>query len=307
MSVRAGAAGRPGTATVLWESVRPRSLTVAAVSSVVGTAVLVPQRAVQPLTAAGCLLLAILLQAGTNVLNDAEDALTGADDYAGAGSSLAMKRGWIDSMQARQIAAGLFGGAAALGIGIALGAHRPGLLLLGLAAVAVGWAYTAPPLRLAYRPLGEAASGLPMGLGIVWGTAAAQTAQVPNAAWWAGGALALLTAGILHANNARDRVHDLAVGKRTLATRLSPGSVVLEYRALLGGVPFVLAAGLATRGLPLWDLVAAFPAALAVRSAVRARTDLDGMGWTRRLIDCVQLQLLTGLALGIGSLVSGIR
>ena len=305
--MRVDAAARPGAGSVLWQSLRPRSLTVAAVSSVVGTAVLVPQRGVQPLVAVGCLLLAILLQGGTNVLNDAEDALTGADDHAGAGSSLSMKRGWIDPAQARLIALGTFGAAAALGVGIALGAHRPGLLWLGLVAMAVGWAYTAPPLRLAYRPLGEAASGLPMGLGIVWGTAAAQTSSVPNAAWWAGGALALLTAGILHANNARDRVHDAMVGKRTLATRLSPRAVVLEYRALLCGVPLVLAAGLATRGLPLWDLVAAIPAALAVRSAVRARADLDAVGWTRRLIDCVQLQLLTGVALGIGSLLSAIR
>jgi 1,4-dihydroxy-2-naphthoate octaprenyltransferase len=303
----AGAAARPAGVRVLWESLRPRSLTVAAVSSVVGTAVLVPQRSVQPLVAVACLLLAVLLQAATNVLNDAEDALTGADDHPAAGSSLSIKRGWITPAQARVIAVALFAVAAALGLGIALGAHRPGLLWLGLVAVIVGWAYTAPPLRLAYRPLGEAASGLPMGLGIVWGTAAAQAATVPNSAWWAGSALALLIAGILHANNARDRAHDTTVGKHTLATRLSEGSVVTEYRILLGGVPLVLAAGLATRGLPLWDLLAIPPAALAVRSAWRARAGLDGLGWTHRLIECVQLQLLTGLALALGSLLSGIR
>jgi 1,4-dihydroxy-2-naphthoate octaprenyltransferase len=303
----AGAPVRPGGLTVLWQSLRPRSLTVAAVSSVTGTAVLVPQRSVQAAVALGCLLLALLLQAATNVLNDAEDALTGADDHAAAGSSLSMRRGWITPAQARRIAAALFAAAAALGLGIALATHRPGLLGLGLVAIAVGWAYTAPPLRLAYRPLGEAASGLPMGLGIVWGTAAAQTSSVPTAAWWAGAALALLTAGILHANNARDRAHDTAVGKRTLATRLSEGAVVAEYRGLLGGVPLVLAIGLATRGLPWWDLLAILPAGLAVRSAWRAHRGLDGMGWTHRLIECVQLHLLTGIALGLGSVLSGIR
>ena len=58
-----------------------------------------------------------------------------------------------------------------------------------------------------------------MGLGIVWGTAAAQTPSVPYSVWWAAALLALITAAILHANNARDRTHDAAVGKRTLATR----------------------------------------------------------------------------------------
>jgi 1,4-dihydroxy-2-naphthoate octaprenyltransferase len=303
----AGATARPGAPGVLWASVRPRSLTVAAVSSVLGTAALVPEHSVQPLIAAGSLALALLLQGATNVLNDAEDALTGADDYAGSGASVAMRQHWIDPAQARVIAAALFGAAAVLGLVIALGSHRPALLLLGLVAVLIGWAYTAPPLRLAYRPLGEAASGLAMGMGIVWGTAAAQTATVAYSVWWAAAPLALLTAGILHANNARDRVHDAAVGKRTLATRLSVDAVVLELRLLLGGVAAVLAAALITHGLPLWCLGAAVPAAMALRAAVRARPDVDGRGWTMLLIACVQLHLLTGLTLAAGFVLSAIR
>jgi 1,4-dihydroxy-2-naphthoate octaprenyltransferase len=300
-------AARPGSLAVLWESVRPRSLTIAAVSSVVGTTALVPQRTVQPLIALGCLLLALLLQAGTNVLNDAEDSLTGADDDSTTGASRAMRLHWIGAAQARAIGAGLFAAAAVLGVGIALGSHRPGLLLVGVLAIAIGWAYTAPPLRLAYRPLGEAASALPMGLGVVWGSAAAQTSAVPSAVWWAGAALALLTAGILHANNARDRGHDAAVGKRTLATRLSEDGVVIEFRILLIGVPVVLAAGFITRSLPWWGAGTAVPAALAVRAAMRAHRDLDARGWTMRLIDCVQLHMLTGLALGLGFVLSAIR
>jgi 1,4-dihydroxy-2-naphthoate polyprenyltransferase len=303
----AAATVRPGAMSVIWASLRPRSLTVAAVSSVLGSAALAPVHAVQPLIAAGCLLLALLLQAATNVLNDAEDALTGVDDHAGSGASLAMRRRWITPAQAHVIAAALFIAAAVLGLAIAVGAHRPALLLLGVLALAVGWAYTAPPLRLAYRPLGEAASALPMGLGIVWGTAAAQTSAVPYSVFWSAVPLALLTAGILHANNARDRSHDAAVGKRTLATRLSVGAVVLEFRLLLGAVPVVLAAALITRGLPWWCLGALLPAAMALRLASRAGRDLDGLGWTRLLIGCVQLHLLTGLTLAAGFVLSAIR
>jgi 1,4-dihydroxy-2-naphthoate octaprenyltransferase len=303
----AAAAGlRPGAVSVLWASVRPRSLTVAVVSSVLGTAALVPVHSVEELIAAGCLLLSVLLQAATNVLNDAEDALTGADDYAGSGASLAMRRHWITPAQAHLIALALFLAAAALGVAIALAAHRPALLLLGLVALVVGWAYTAPPLRLAYRPLGEAASGLPMGLGIVWGTAAAQTSTVPHSVFWAAAPLALVTAAILHANNARDRVHDAAVGKRTLATRVSADAVVLEFRLLVGGVAAVLAAAFVTGGLPWWCLGAVLPALLGLRLARRARPDLDGLGWTRLLIGCVQLHMLTGATLAAGFVLSAI-
>ena len=200
----------------------------------------------------------------------------------------------------------LFAGAAVLGAGIALATHRPALLLLGLVALVVGWAYTAPPLRLAYHPFGEAASGLPMGLGIVWGTAAAQTASVPYSVWWAAAPLALLTAGILHANNARDRSHDAAVGKRTLATRISVAAVVLEYRLLVGAPAVLLAAALATHGLPLWCLGASLPAVLGLRLAARARRDLNSMGWTRLLIGCVQTHLFTGVMLAAGFVLSAI-
>jgi len=171
----------------------------------------------------------------------------------------------------------------------------------------VGWAYTAPPLRLAYRPLGEAASGLAMGLGIVWGTAAAQTSSVPRSVWWSAAPLALLTAAILHANNARDRSHDAAVGKRTLATHLSERAVVLEFRLLLAGVAVALALALATGGLPPWCLGAALPAALALRASTHARAGLEGRDWTMLLIGCVQLHLLTGLTLAAGLVLSAVH
>ena len=130
---------------------------------------------------------------------------------------------------------------------------------------------------------------------------------MPYAVWWAAAPLALFTAAILHANNARDRSHDAAVGKRTLATRVSIPAVVLEFRLLLGGAAVLLAVALATGGLPLWCLGAAIPAALGLRLAMRARNDLDGMGWTRLLIGCVQLHLLAGLTLAAGFVLSAIH
>jgi len=113
--------------------------------------------------------------------------------------------------------------------------------------------------------------------------------------------------GILHANNARDRSHDATVGKRTLATRLSLDAVVLEFRLLLAIPAVLLAVALATRGIPLWGAGAALPAAMGLRLAARARNDLDAMGWTRLLIGCVQLHMLTGATLAAGFVLSAIR
>jgi 1,4-dihydroxy-2-naphthoate polyprenyltransferase len=297
---------RPGPLRVAWSAVRARSLTVAVLPCVVGTVALAPSRAYSVPVAFGCLCVAVLLQAGTNAVNDAEDALTGADDVPTAMPSLALRRGWISARGARLIGLGCLLLAAVVGLSLALAIGKPWLLLLGGAGVLIGWAYTAPPLRLAYRPLGELASGGPMGLGITWGTAAAQAGLrgVPHSVLWCGAMLALLTASILHANNARDRESDARIGKRTVATYLSPAGVVLEFRLLLLGVPLLLGVGIALRGLPLACLVAAPAALLCARVALRARADLDARGWTRLLIACVGLHLLTGASLAVGLLAA---
>ncbi|MBV9099891.1 MAG: prenyltransferase [Candidatus Dormibacteraeota bacterium] len=295
---------RPALPVVLWHSVRPRSLPIAALSSVVGTLALLPAQRPEPLIAALCLVLAVLLQCATNVLNDAEDSRTGADDFPAAGSSLAMKAGWVDASGARVIALACFLLAALDGAAIVVLVQKPALVLLGAAAVLAGWAYTAWPLRLAYRPLGELASALPMGIGIPWGTAAAQTSSVPAAVWFAAIPLALLTAAILHANNARDRAHDASVGKRTLATYLSPRGVVLEYQALLILGPVLLAFAVAFQRIPVWTAIAIVPGLRAIVVAGRASVDLDARGWTVLLINAVKLHQLTALALCAGFLLS---
>ncbi|GAC1340678.1 MAG: hypothetical protein NVSMB29_09900 [Candidatus Dormibacteria bacterium] len=295
---------RPGSLGVWWQAVRPFSLVVAAVPAVVGTAALLPTHRARPLVALACLVLAALLLAGTNSLNDAEDAGTGADDVETARPSLSLRQGWIDPAGARRVAIACFGAAGLLGVALVATLHKPGLLLLGAGALLVGWAYTAPPLRLAYRPLGELASGLPIGLGVSWGTAAAQTDRVPAAVWWSAVPLALLTAAVLHANNARDRAHDRTVGKRTLATYLPPRWVVVEYRVLTVGVLPVVALGVLAGGLPWPCLLALLPGILALRAALAVTVATDTRGWTQALIAAVQLVTLTGLCLSLG-LVAG--
>jgi 1,4-dihydroxy-2-naphthoate polyprenyltransferase len=115
--------------------------------------------------------------------------------------------------------------------------------------------------------------------------------------------LAVATAAILHANNARDRESDARIGKRTVATYLSPRGVVLEFRLLLAATAVLLVAGLATRGLPLTALVVLPAVVLSLRTAARARAGLDARGWTRLLIACVGLHMLTGVLLALGLLL----
>ena len=96
-----------------------------------------------------------------------------------------------------------------------------GLVALGLIGVLLGWAYSAPPLALMSRGVGELAVALAWGL-VVVGADYVQRGQfflIPSVA---AVSYALLIANILIANGFPDARSDAQVGKRTLVVRLGP-------------------------------------------------------------------------------------
>jgi hypothetical protein len=55
--------------------------------------------------------------------------------------------------------------------------------------------------------------------------------------------------------------------------------------------------------MPVTCVVALPAVLLALRTALRARPDLDARGWTLLLIACVGLHMLTGVLLSLGLLL----
>ena len=99
---------------------------------------------------------------GINVFNDVFDTQSGADQAnvnptQFSGGSRVLHYGLLSLRELSTWAAILYAGAIA--IGLVLLAIRPSLELLaiGVAGVLIGLAYTAPPLKLVYRGLGEIA------------------------------------------------------------------------------------------------------------------------------------------------------
>lgn len=123
-------------------------------------------------------------------------------------------------------------------------------LYFGAMGLFLGFAYTAPPLKLVYRGFGEFIIVLTFGLFVVGGAYVAQIGDVTFQAirdslpvWLPAG---LLTANILLVNTFPDQVADRAAGKRTFVVRFGPqngivlsmGFVLLSYVALFVGVLF---------------------------------------------------------------------
>ena len=193
----------------------------------------------------GLFVLAVLamaaLHAAANILNDVCDFRRGIDREVFP-SSGAVIRGLLPPRTALKGAAVLLTAGCAIGMFLAYRVNWS-ILFLGLFGVAVGIGYSARPLGLKYRGLGDAAVFLDFGL---LGALGGWIVQTGRWAWlpvvWAV-PLAMLIVGILHANNWRDMQTDRQRGTfSTVGSFLGDRGSRLYY-VFLVGAPFLLVAG----------------------------------------------------------------
>jgi 1,4-dihydroxy-2-naphthoate octaprenyltransferase len=213
---------------------------------------------------------------GINVSNDIFDTLSGADDanvnptqFSGGSRVLI-----YDLLTLRQLVAldlGLFGGAAAIGLYLVWATASQTLLLIGLAGIALGIAYTAPPVKLVYRGLGEIAVAIGFGPIMVLGAYAVQTGSLSWEASVASLPVAILVALILYVNEIPDRIGDAAAGKRTLPVRLSAEMVIGIYLVFALAAFVAVGAGVVGGLLPIPALLAlaAIPLVFRVHRGIR--------------------------------------
>lgn len=214
--------------------------------------------------AAATLVLAALAHAAANLYNDYGDAVGGSDAvntgrlFPFSGGSRVIQDGRVSALQMREAARML--GIVVVGGGIALAARTgPGLLLVGLAGLALGWAYSSPRVALMSRGLGELAVGLAWWL-VVVGADHVQRHGFSAIAAISGVSLAGLVMAILWAAEFPDAAADAQVGKRTLVVRWGPRAAALGYAGLVLASHVWVAAWWAAQWLPStawWGLASA--------------------------------------------------
>jgi 1,4-dihydroxy-2-naphthoate octaprenyltransferase len=248
---------------------------------------------------------ALALHAGTNLVNDFYDWRQGADHAGSLGPSRVIQNGWLSPEAV--LRAGLVCFAIGSVAGLVLAAQAgAGILLLGLIGVPLAYGYTTPPLKLAYRGVGEVLVFLLMGPLMVLGGFLVQAPPLASLATplWASVPVGCLVAAILQANNVRDLDDDRRVGKRTLATLLGPYWARREYDALVGAAYLALGVATGLRSLPWTALLAlaSLPLALEVRALVANTTDPPRLSPAVR--KTALLHLVFGLLLA-GGIVAG--
>lgn len=208
------------------------------------------------------LLAALLTHAGVNVLNDYYDALNGTDAlnvdriYPYTGGSRFIQNGVLTPRATAVFGFALLAAVIPAGLWLALHAG-PALLAIGALGLFIGWGYSAQPLRLNARGLGEACVAMGFLL-IVVGSDFVERAGFAALPWVAGWPYAWLVTAILYVNQFPDRAADAAAGKRHWVVRLRPSVAARGY-----GVILLLAYGGLTTAITLKALPPAAAAALA--------------------------------------------
>lgn len=281
---------------------RPRTLTAAIVPVVVGTALAYREGTFQPLAALAALLSALCIQIGTNFANDLYDFKKGADTGLRLGPTRVTSAGLLTP---RQVEAGMwvvFGLAAALGLYLIYVGGWP-ILVIGMASILAGIAYTAGPFPLGYNGLGDVAVFIFFGLVAVMGTYYVQARALTLEALWAAVPIGAITTNIIIVNNVRDADTDRAAGKRTLAVLLGRNAARLEYTILMivaYATPFVLWLGYQ---FDPWVFLPLLTLPIAYR-LTRTVSTIEGPALNRALGGTAQLLAVYGGLLSLGLLLS---
>lgn len=166
-----------------------------------------------------CALLgAVLIQIATNLINDAIDFKKGADTAERLGPVRVTAAGLIKPETVMRAAIVCLFLAALCGVPLILRGGWP-LLVIGLASIAMAYAYTGGPYPLAYHGLGELFVLVFFGLIAVGGTYFVLTLRWTREALLAGLAAGSLATVLIVINNLRDIESDRRSNKRTLAAR----------------------------------------------------------------------------------------
>ncbi|MBN2137951.1 MAG: 1,4-dihydroxy-2-naphthoate octaprenyltransferase [Sedimentisphaerales bacterium] len=255
----------------------------------------------------------VLLQAGANMANDYFDHVSG-NDWANenptpfSGGSRFIQKGLL-SPKAMLMAA-----LAALALGCAIGAvililtQSLFILGLGLAGLLGGFFYTAKPVKLGYRTVGEVVIFLLFGLLPVYGAYYLQTGRIDIVPLVPGILVGILIFLVILVNEFPDVTADAAVNKRTLVVVFGVAASAWIYRIALAA-SFVIAVVAAAIYKPMFYsgllYLLTLPAAVAVLKAVNAE-DLARPGQFKASRITVLVHTIGSATLTIGFVISGL-
>lgn len=289
------------------ELARPFSLTASLIPVLTGGALAWADGLLTGWAFVAALVAGVLVQVGTNIINEVYDVAHGVDSLDSPNASHVVVQGRVDPATARRAAGAVFAVVALLGLVLVQLRGWP-MLIIGVVAIATGYSYTAPPIHYKYRAMGVPAVFVLMGPLMVLGAYVASAGPISARAVAVGLPVGCLVASILHANDLRDLENDSRGSFRTLTFLMGrPGSARLYVGLVVGA--FALLVLLVALGVVPWPALVALAAApAAIQNARRAlaggRGELEAVTWLD--IASAKVHLQFGLLLTLGIVVGGL-
>lgn len=251
---------------------RPAFLSVTLVAVLLGLATAFrSMHRLDPATAIITLVFALVAHAGINVLNDYYDALNGTDDvntervFPYTGGSRFIQNGVLSRSETAVFGVLLLVLVVLAGLWLTA-RSASGLIYIGAAGLFIGWAYSAPPLKLNSRGIGEFCvwGGFVL---IALGADFVQRGHFSLQPLYAVSGYALLVTNVLYINQFPDRKADAVAGKHHWVVRLGAQRARWGYAVIgIAAYAWVLYA-IVRHMLPWLALVSLVPAALSARAA----------------------------------------
>ncbi|MDD5064053.1 MAG: 1,4-dihydroxy-2-naphthoate octaprenyltransferase [Phycisphaerae bacterium] len=299
---------------ILFLATRPKFLTASIAPVLVGSALGFAISGSFSLHLFILALLAIMaLHAGANVANDYFDHIS-RNDWLNqnptpfSGGRRFIQDGILSPKATLLLSLLVFTTGAILGTIIFLLTQSVFILALGLIGLLGGFFYTAPPLRLGYRSIGEPAIALLFGLLPVYGSYYLQTQTIGIIPLIPSVIVGILIFLVILINEFQDVAADAAVNKRTLVVRFGVPASIWIYRIalassyLIAAVAILLYRPFTCAGL-LYILT--LPAAI-VAIKVANKNNLLKPGQYRASKLTVFLHALGSLALIAGFIIFGL-
>lgn len=243
---------------------------------------------------------ALCYHAGMNVLNDYFDFKNGTDNINEraltpfTGGSLFIQKGLITPEQTLSFGLILVALGSVAGLYLAY-MTAPLLLVIGALGLFLGYSYSAPPLSLASRGLGEATVGVSFGVLTVPGSYLVQTGGLSWTPFFASLPVSFLITALLYVNEFPDFEADQKAGKLTLVVRLGKERARYGIIPLIAGAYLSLAAAVVLGFLPGSSLIALLSAIPALKSAAGLLKNPQG---SRSLIPSIKSIILADLSAG---------
>lgn len=278
-------------------AIRPKTLPASVSPVLVGYGVAVAVGRFHWGAALAALFTALLLQIGSNLVNDVADYQRGADTEERLGPVRVTQTGLLAPGQVWAGVGVTFGLAALLGVYLAAIGGWP-VILVGLASILAATIYTVGPFPLAYHGLGDLFVMIFFGFVGVGGTAYVVAGEVPPIAWLGGLGVGSLTTAILVVNNIRDSETDRKAGRRNIVVTYGRRGGEIEYGLLLTASYLALPA-LAWLHSP-WALLPLLSLPRAIRLYQAVRKTAIGPAFNGLLAQTAQLDVLYSATLGLG-------